>query len=116
VRALRVTLVLLALLVVAFLATWVTMPANDTEGTVRPPASLFLYGVTSTREGLCLSYGPVVGGAQPCLRHETFKRVDADALRQRVIVSFAAAAAVIVLLGLAFGLGSRSRGEVQDSA
>jgi hypothetical protein len=79
------------------------MPAKDTERTVRPPE----YGVTSTRLGDCISFGPVQGNIQPCRRQETFKRVDADALKERVIVYFAAAAAVIVLLGLAFGVRSR---------
>jgi len=73
-------------LVVAFAATWLALPAHI-NGTVSPPASWFAKGLTYHVEG------------RPY--------VELDTLEQRIEIAYASAAVVIVLLGLAFGAARR---------
>jgi len=73
-------------LVVAFAATWLALPAHI-NGTVSPPASWFAKGLTYHVEG------------RPY--------VELDTLEQRIEIAYASAAVVIVLLGPAFGAARR---------
>ena len=116
------TLLGLAALVVAFAVTWVTVPSASSE--VPPPASLFIEGLgDEERECLrrslvpgaftgpdrqtpltrCRQYGEVVG--------VQLEEEDIEVLKNRILVVFGSAAAVVVLLGLAFGAGRRSTAE-----
>lgn len=101
-RALRFTLLGLAVVVVLFAVTWVTVPSPELGGaTVSPPASVLATGL----------------GFQSCDRnvrrrcvHRTETRLysdDIDSLKTRIVVVYGSAAVVIVLIGLALGAGRR---------
>jgi hypothetical protein len=95
VRAFRITLLALALLVVAFVATWATIPNKEGGRGVYDvglPARVFLGGLKETTN---------VHG-EPLIARQNI-----DALERRVVVFFGGAAAVVVLLGLAFGVRRR---------
>lgn len=107
-RARRLTLLLLAVLVVAFAATWLTLP--NTGGRVGYPARAFAVGLlVESTEGSCIG-----GGCTPGSRVRSTGRIDAirrseiPTLERRVKVIFGAAAAVVVLAGLALGAGRRA--------
>lgn len=108
-RARSIVLLALAVVVVVFVATWVTIPSGQEEvhnlttgewtSRVPYPAKLF-------RVGLRERDSPVphpVGG--PTRTSPLYVRlvVDLDALRSRVLVFYGGLAAVIVLVGAAFG-------------
>lgn len=109
-RPARVTLLALAVLLLVFVATWVTIPAgryetkNLTTGQwetaeLQYPAKLLRSGLRS-RQTSCASSTQ----ADPCVGAVTVRlRTDLDALRSRVLVTFGALAAAIVLAGIAFG-------------
>lgn len=102
------TLLALAALVIAFVATWVTVP-SDRYAAVDPPASLFKRGLTGADDQLCINFE----GKYPnlkCLRYvPTGVFVNTRKLEQRIRYVFGGAAAAVVLVGLAFGAGRRSR-------
>ena len=104
------TLLALVVLVVAFAATWLTLPVDALDDDASPPASFFLVGLGSRET--CLRYGEGIPGNRACLERSRQAGVDLnqndlEALRARVTVVYASAAAVVVLLGLAFGAGRR---------
>jgi hypothetical protein len=135
-RALRITLLALAALVVLFVVTRVSVP-SDTSSDVPPPASLFMAGLGSPVHG-CDEYGTraeqiarenaqnpggsysvLMPGADPkeraCLIANTsvvgatLGSEDLDALRTRIGVIFGGAAAVVILVGIAFGAARRKQ-------
>lgn len=108
-RPARLTLLALAALIVAFVVTWLAIPAgayeskNLTTGRwetaqVAYPATLLRFGLRS-RDRSC-ERGT---SSNPCAVQTVRLRTDLDALRSRVLIVFGAAAAVVVLVGLAFG-------------
>jgi uncharacterized ion transporter superfamily protein YfcC len=109
-RPASLTLLALAALVIAFLATWLTIPAgryeskNLTTGRwetsqVAYPAKLLRSGLRS-RETSCASSTPT----NPCAGAQTVRlRTDLHALRSRVVVVFGGVAAAVVLVGVALG-------------
>src|SRR5262245_5297212 len=112
-RALRFTLLGLAVVVVLFAVTWITLPSSTSDD-VTPPASIFARGLTKPKYG-CLAYGVDQYGGQYCsdvgtIRVGTSLKDDAaaDAVRNRILVFYGSLAAVIVLVGLAFGAGRRA--------
>jgi hypothetical protein len=112
-RAWTFTLLALVMVVVAFAATWLTLPADESDLSVAPPASLFLVGI-GTRDN-CERYGIGITafGQRSCAENSDGEVVhlenrEIDRLETRVIVVYASVAAVIVLLGLAFGAARRS--------
>ncbi len=106
-RARRVTLLVLALLVVGFVVTWLSIPNKDRRvGTlsIGYPARVFAAGMlTST----CVEFRLMPRDV--CRRRENnmIRRSDIPALERRVIVLFGGAAAVVVLVGIAFGAARR---------
>lgn len=119
-RARRVVLLVLALLVVVFVATWLTIPNKSRRvGTqaVDYPARAFAVGLM-TKEGrlLCTRFS-----AGRCVRRyrvnarDVIRRSDIPALERRVKVGFGGAAAVVVLVGLAFGAASRPQSPLNPS-
>ena len=110
--ALRLMLIGLALVVVLFAVTWTSIPSGATDE-VAPPASLFIRGLGDKTFG-CLSYGTSFNSGQrvctargDVLVGRALTDDDVDALKTRVFVLYGSIAAVIVLLGLAFGAGRR---------
>jgi hypothetical protein len=103
-RALRFTLLGLAVVVVLFAVTWLSLPGSD-ERDVGVPASLFIHGLTY-ESAITPTRG--YGGATSYARARYFPAVRLDELKTRVAVFYGSAAAVIVLVGLAFGAGRRS--------
>jgi uncharacterized ion transporter superfamily protein YfcC len=112
-RAIAVTLVLLALIVAAFVATWVTIPGgryeqkNLTRGywetdRVVFPAKLFRFGLAERVVEACTDTPEDPFGRFAC-SYMVLRRVDLHTLRERVVVSYAGLAAVVVLIGLAIG-------------
>ena len=109
-RPASLTLFALAVLIVLFLATWLTLPAgryeskNLTTGRwetsqVAYPAKLLRSGLRS-REASCASSTPT----KPCAGAQTVRlRTDLDALRSRVLVLFGGVAAAVILVGVASG-------------
>ncbi len=100
----RFTALALAMIVVAFVATWVTVPADAFDDHVSPPASLFLAGL-GTRS-TCERYSLTI--SRTCLERADHTIVDLSttdlkALKQRIVVVYASAAAVVLLVGVAFG-------------
>lgn len=107
-RAAQVTLLTLAALVIAFVATWLTMPAEP-DAKVNPPASLFIPGITR-QFYYCIEFDGSGGPNQDCVRFAPRgSNVDIDRLEQRVRFGFGGAAVVVVLVGLAFGAARRNR-------
>ena len=116
-RALRFTLLGLAAVVVLFAVTWFSLPGSACDN-VSPPASLFMPGLDYTRggTGTVTTYGGSKNGygahhittqvITPGRPHESC--VHLHALKSRIVVFYGSAAAVIVLVGLAFGAGRRS--------
>jgi hypothetical protein len=111
--ALRFTLLALALVVVLFAVTWITLPSDDTDD-VTAPASVFTRGLTKAKYG-CLRYRIDIRGDEYCsmvgqVRVGTSLE-DSDAInaaRTRVVVFYGSLAVVVVLVGVAFGAGRRS--------
>jgi len=109
-RPARLTLLVLAALIVLFVATWLTIPAgryetrNLTTGRweteqVAYPAKLLRPGLRS-RDSACR---PPTTDSE-CAGQETVRlRTDLDALRTRAFIVFGGAAAAVVLVGVAFG-------------
>ena len=113
------TLLGLAVIVVAFATTWLTIPTGHSES-VSAPASFFIGHLGSTK---CLEYstsgaaGDSPGSAfsqvarivpfPSCLRYArrsegvTLDRADLATLRTRVKVIYGSTAAVVLLVGLA---------------
>ncbi len=111
-RATRIALVALAVLVVGFVATWLTIP-DSSGGKVSPPASLFSHGLVRER---CVSERRTNAGPNvilsECVRHEQTGDVrNVSALRQRIFVVYGGTAAVVVLLAIALGAGRRPQGK-----
>lgn len=109
-RPRRAVLILLALLVVAFAVTWLSLPGGNTDvRNLDPPAAWFAHGLgkRTTAGGTNV---PGTGGLMktPVV---AFTYVPLDDLKQRIVVVYASAAAVVILLGLAFGAGRRTRRE-----
>lgn len=106
-RATRIALVALAVLIFAFVATWVTIPNKERRvGTlsIAYPARVFAVGMlTST----CTS--AFVGRRCTRFRHNVIRRSDISALERRVKAIFGGAAAVVALVGVALGAGRRPR-------
>ena len=111
-RPASLTLLALAVLLIAFIAVWLTIPAgryeskNLTTGQwetsqVGYPAKLLRHGLRS-RDVSCLTRP---GSNQSlCVGAVTIRlQTDLDALRSRALVVFGALAAVIVLIGVAAG-------------
>src|SRR5262245_9537845 len=107
-----VVLLALAAVVVAFVATWLTIPPgryethNLTTGQwtnrLTYPAKLFRAGLRDRHETFAeVTGGRLTGG------HAVLLEVDLDALEQRVIVFYGGLAAVILLVGAAFGAFQR---------
>ena len=120
-RVAQITLLALAFVVVAFAATWVTMPTQRDEA-VNPPASLFAHGLTKAHKvrtcvgGGCSRWNPTTQRWEiEAQRRVTRHTVDVKALERRVKVIFGAAAVVTLFVGLAFGaMGRVGRPEVKS--
>ena len=109
-RPARLTLLALAVLVIVFLATWLTIPSGQYESKnlttgrwetdrVEYPAKLLRSGLRS-RETSCANRT----SENPCTGRRTVRlQTDLDALRTRAMILFAGLATVIVLVGVAFG-------------
>lgn len=108
-RPARLTLLALAALIVAFVATWLTIPAGGYESKnlttgrwetaqVAYPAKLLRFGLRS-RDRSC----EPGTSSNPCAVQTVRLRTDLDALRSRVLVVFGGAAAAVVLVGVALG-------------
>jgi hypothetical protein len=115
-RALQLTLLGLVAVIVAFAVTWVSIPSG-TSSDVPLPASLFIFGIgDATYE--CLYR---IAGATACAQRgddviaRKLAPSDVSDLKERTVVIFGSAAAVIVLLGLAFGAARRDRPEAAPS-
>ncbi len=108
-HALRFTLLGLAVVVVLFAVTWFSLPGGDCSA-VSPPASLFAHGLDYRGGGVAtVDVGsgfrdPRVGSVYDC--------TELDSLKSRIAVFYGSVAAVIILVGLAFGAGRRSSPEV----
>jgi hypothetical protein len=114
-RYLRVVLLVLAALVVAFVVTWVSVPSGSSDD-VPPPASLFIRGI-GTEIHECLKQEPLGGGRfrvrgeQVTVCEEFGPKVvgvrlgssDLHDLKTRIAVIFGSAAAAVVLVGVAVG-------------
>jgi hypothetical protein len=94
-------------IIIAFLAVWLTLP-GDNEATpwgarlsgVSYPAKLFRFGLQSEHE-----YCSV--GGQRCGRVVPTQFVNQDAMKNHALVFFGGLAAIVLLLGVAFGAASR---------
>lgn len=115
-RARQLTLLALALLVVLFAATWLTLPTERTEALgknpVNYPARLFAHGILD--EETCRGFNNIrvdcqSGQYEPGANRARYSLSDDEvkALERRLFVLFAAAAALIVLVGFAFGAARR---------
>lgn len=114
-RALRFTLLGLAVVVVMFAVTWFSIPSGPFED-VSPPASLFLPGVgsrcaTGARSLPVRVRPPNDERPGACASGVVLDQSDLDALKMRIVVFYGSVAVVIVLVGLAFGAGRRSPSE-----
>jgi hypothetical protein len=116
-RARQVVLIALAIIVVAFVVTWLSIPSRGGDS-VGLPALLFAHGLThkdcvSRRPASSLGVLVAWHEAPPpiaCPRLVDKHRIDArgiDALKERIAIFFGGAAAVVILVGLAFGAASR---------
>lgn len=111
-HATQATLLVLAALVIAFAATLVTLPQSS-SAKVKKPASLFAVGglAGTAYEQTCVRWQPKPGtDYKECAEYgprPSGNLVDEEALRDRVFALYGGAAAVIVLVGLAFGAGRR---------
>ena len=102
------TLFALALVVMAFTATWLTIPTGrlethnlatgEWENRIAYPAKLFRVGLRERSEPQ-----EPTGGAVP-VDSAVRLTVDLDAMKERVLVFYAGLAAVVLLLGGAFGV------------
>ena len=112
-RARLFTLLALAVIVVAFAATWLTVPGGRYElrnlttgrwesGRIAYPARLFRFGL-SMRYRLC-----AVATTQECRRETVYRRVKLDEVKTRIFIVYGSAAAVVALVGLAFGAARRT--------
>ena len=112
-RALTFTLLALAVVVVAFVATWFTIPAgsieekNLTTGVwdtkrVGYPARLFRVGLAERDVEPCRATPDDPFGNLNCDTH-VLRRVDLHTLRTRVVVFYGGLAVVVILVGAAFG-------------
>ena len=102
-RARVFTLLALAVIVVAFAVTWLSVPTSRTAK-VPPPASFFLHGIAhcvKTRYGACTKVSEG-GGQARGYQHGL------NDLKSRIAVVYGSAAAVVILAGLAFGAARRS--------
>lgn len=106
------TLLALAVVVIATVATWLTIPSGRYEekdltagrwntSQIAYPARLFRPGLPK-RERVCSD--PFRSPADPgCPGVIVLQRVDLHALKQRVVVAYGGLAVAVVLVGLAFG-------------
>jgi hypothetical protein len=117
-RARTVTLLALVVVVVAFVATWLTIPGGRYEqkdltrgywetNRIVFPAKLFRVGLVERVVESCKN---PPGDPFSCLRYSeiVYHRVDLHTLRQRVEVVYGGLAVAIVLVGLALGGARRS--------
>lgn len=100
------TLLALAALVVTFVATWVTMPSRSEERVARP-ASFFATGIADYVPAAPTFTATDPGGNEQIIANPAHHTVDVEALERRVVAIFGGAAAVIALVGIAFGAGRR---------
>lgn len=113
-RAARVMSLTLAMLVVVFSATWITLP-QETTAKVKRPASLFAVGglAGTTYTNTCVEWRPKPGADyKECAEYEARPSgdfVDTGALRRRVFLLYGGSAVVVVLLGAVFGAGRQAR-------
>jgi hypothetical protein len=129
-RALAFTLLAVALVVVAFVATWLTIPGGHYElrnltqggwetGRITYPARLFRPGLSQRL--LCESIGigragEFNGEQAGCVAGDIYRAVDLSTVKHRVFIAYGGLVAVIVLIGAAFGaLRRRPRPQVPPS-
>jgi hypothetical protein len=103
------TLLVLAVVVIAFTATWLTIPSGKLEAhnlatgewdnRLAYPAKLFRVGLREREE----TSDPTGGGGDPAASTVRLT-VDLDAVRERVLVFYGGLAAVVVLVGGAFSV------------
>lgn len=119
------TCLALALVVACFVAVWMTLPRGRKDvgaSSVSYPAKLLRYGAETTEEKrTCVesrtvrraridSNGRVYPGKIECARSEvtsTADTVDPQTMKNHAIVFFGGLAAIVLLLGIAFGAASR---------
>jgi hypothetical protein len=108
-RALTWTLLALAVVVVLFVATWLTIPGGKYEqrnltagrwdtGKITYPARLFRPGLVQ-RAAFCKRYAQV----NVCASQIVYHRVDLHTVKQRVLITFGGLALAVILVGVAFG-------------
>lgn len=109
----RLGIVLLALLLVAFAAAWISLPTSGLSK-VGPPASWFAGGLTkftpAGTERVFVPPEPIsrIPSLEDTGRYEIQEVgerhvVQLGALKSRIKIAFASAAGVVLLLGIAFG-------------
>jgi hypothetical protein len=122
-RAIALILLLLALVVVTFVATWLTIPGGRYEtknlttgrwetGRITYPARFFRVSLVE-RDTECARFAPsppeqLPGSTLPtreerCLSEVIYHRVDLHTVRQRVVIAYSGLAVAIILIGLALG-------------
>jgi hypothetical protein len=99
-RARFFTLLALAVIVIAFAVTWLSIPTTR-AAKVPLPASLLLPGITHCLRSSDNECTSVSNGGQGYNRH-------LHDLKQRTVVVYGSLAAVVILVGLAFGAGRRT--------
>jgi hypothetical protein len=101
------TCLALVLVVVAFVAVWLTLPSGHTAvkvSSISYPARLFRYGVEDQRD--CRA------SSDPfCDRFVHPHTANPETMRNHALVFFGGLAAVVLLLGIAFGAASRSNSD-----
>jgi hypothetical protein len=112
-RALAFTLLALAAVVVAFVATWLTIPSGRYEqknlttgqwesGRITYPARLFRAGLVEREVEPCVATREDPFHNFDC-GINVFRRVDLHTVRQRVVIAYGGLAVVVILVGVAFG-------------
>lgn len=101
-RALRFTLLGVALVVVLFAVTWFSLPAPRTSS----PSSSSSYSTYISRHVPCDEAWPP---AKPFMQDRTCYQL--DDVKARIAVVYGSLAVVIILVGLAFGAGRRPPAE-----
>lgn len=117
-RPRQMVLLSLAALVAAFAATWLTLPSKAGQQ-IDPPASLFSQGLSrkpcvrviekeASSTSFTVTWREAPARRLVCVQYSRVTVVtDVRALRSRVLVVFASAGAIVLLVGIAFGAGKR---------